>query len=422
MRDEERPWAPKAPMNPGLEEGEVGSSVNVRQLRVLVVINDLGFGGTERMLERLAIRLTDLGRVRFTVCSLGSVGPIGRRLQARNIEVIALGARGGALNAVLRGALAVRRLLRERRYDLVHSFLYRSHCAARLAKLSLGLRIRLISSERCLGENRSRLLLLLNRAMSRWSDRILAVSEAVKDRTVLRDRVPSKKIQVVRNGILEVHPRASAGARLRRILGISPAEVVFLQLGRLHREKGPDVLLQALGRLNGNGAPPWRAILVGSGPEREALVRAAAAMGIGSHVLFVGARGYVEPWIEACDLLVLPSREEGLPVSALEAMARGKPVVASRVGGTPEVVGDHDNGLLVPPEDPAALAAALLTLAGDAEKRKEMGRRGMLRVRAEFSLDRMAEEIMRCYETLVGGFERQTANPVSAPALRVLSE
>ena len=374
------------------------------------------------MLEKTVLALNRPGRIEFTVCSLGELGPIGRRLRSHGIEVVAFGARGGAALAVCRGILGIRRLLRQQRYDLIHSFLYRSHCAARIARIRLKRRVALISAEHCIGDNRSRGILLLNRLTSRMSDRILAVSAAVRDKVVQRDRFPPGKVTVILNGIEIAALRPATGARLRRRLGIAPAEVVFLMLGRLHREKGPDVLLRALGALSARSSGGWRAVLVGDGPELGSLRRLAVDLGVEDRLMFAGARRRVGPWIEAADLLVLPSREEGLPVAPLEAMAREKPVLATAVGGTPEVVRHEETGLLVPPDDPQALAAGLQRLLEDPVLRARLGARGREVLRADFSLERMVDQIAALYEELVGRRCPAASTIAEAPLLRAAGE
>jgi glycosyltransferase involved in cell wall biosynthesis len=322
--------------------------------------------------------------------------------------VLALGRRG-ATAQVLAGAFAVRRLVRGGGFDLVHSFLYRSHTACRLARLSAGRAVPLVSSERCLGDNRGRVARLVNRLLARASDRVLAVSRAVGERASRRDGVPPGRVVVVPNGIEAPSPDPRARARLRRALGLGPGDTLLLALGRLHREKGPDVLVQALMRLHQRGAAGWRCVFVGDGPEREAL-RAAGAP-LGDRVLFAGSRGRVAPWLEACDLLVLPSREEGMPVAAIEAMMHGRPVIATRVGGTPEVVRHDETGILLPPEDPAALDDALTSLLGDAARREAMGRRGLEVAHSAFTLAAMAGATLDEYRRLLNADA-----PAAAPA------
>jgi glycosyltransferase involved in cell wall biosynthesis len=366
--------------------------------RVLLVVNSLGIGGTERMIETLVVHLNRAGQVRFTVCSLGDEGTTGARLKAGGVSVVALGARGAAAQ-IAGGARAIRGMLRRGSFDLVHTFLYRAHCAGRLARLGLVRRVPLISSERCLGDNRGSLTRLVNRLTARGSDRVLAVSRAVGERAADRDGVPQERVAIVPNGIGIAEPDPRSRARLRRVLGLGESDVLFLYLGRLHSEKGPDLLARALHLLRARLPAGWRCVYVGDGPERAAVSKACA--GLDGLVLHAGARRRVAPWLEACDVLAMPSREEGMPVAALEAMAHGRPVVATRVGGTPEVVRHEETGLLVRPGDPEVLATALETVARDAPLRARMGARGRDVARSEFSIEAMAEGTLREYRRLL---------------------
>jgi glycosyltransferase involved in cell wall biosynthesis len=379
-------------------------------------VNSLVLGGAERTLQRTVLALSRLGLVEYVVCTLGEEGPIGTSLRRAGVEVVSLGVPEKGLASVVAAAAGVRRLLRRSTFDLMHSFLYRSHCAARLARLWSGMRPPLVSAEHCTGGGRSRLRVLVNSVMSPLSSRVTVASEAIREEVVRRDWIPRRKVVMVRNGI-EVPGRGSAAAgRLRRRLGIPPGDVVFLMLGRLHREKGPDVLVEALRLLAARRAGGWRALIVGSGPEELRIRAQVQALGLGDRVFVAGARRYVAPWLEAADALVLPSREEGLPVSALEAMARAKPVVATRVGGTAEAVEDRETGILVPPEAPAPLAGAMERLMGDAALREAMGRLGRARVGSEFSLDGMAGSTLQCYRQALG-----ETQPHWRPALRAAS-
>jgi glycosyltransferase involved in cell wall biosynthesis len=369
-----------------------------RPLRVLAVVNSLVLGGAERTLERTVLALSRQGLVEYTVCTLGEAGPIGTSLRRAGIEVRSLGLQENGLASIAAAAAGVRRLLRQRRFDLMHSVLYRSHCATRLARLWNGLRPPLVSAEHCTGGGRGRLLLLVNSLMSPLSSRIAVVSEAVLDEVARRDWISRRKVAMVRNGIEVPRRSSAAGGRLRRRLGIPPGDAVFLMLGRLHREKGPDVLIDALRLLAARRTRGWRVLVVGAGPEEGPLRARVREQGLQKRVFVAGARRYVAPWLEAADALVLPSREEGLPVSALEAMARGRPVVATRVGGTAEAVVDGESGLLVPPESPAALADAMACLIREPALREAMGKRARARVEAEFSLQAMVGATLRCYQ------------------------
>ena len=168
----------------------------------------------------------------------------------------------------------------------------------------------------------------------------------------------------------------------------------MLVLGVLERRKGHAVLLEAARRL-GSTASPVRYVFCGDGSAREALTT--AAQPLGDRVRFAGFQRDVAPCLAAADIVALPSLHEGLGVAALEAMAAARPVVASRVGGLAEVVVPRETGLLVPPEDPAALAEALATLIADPATRARLGEAGRARVLAHYSAARMAEGTLACY-------------------------
>jgi glycosyltransferase involved in cell wall biosynthesis len=169
----------------------------------------------------------------------------------------------------------------------------------------------------------------------------------------------------------------------------------LLVLASLVARKGIDVLLDALARLGARAPQPvlW---IAGEGPERDALERRAHVLGLTQRVRFLGRRSDAGDLLAACDVFVLPSRLEGLGVAALEAMAAARPVVASAVGGLAEAVEHESTGLLVPPEDPDALAAALARLLEDPALGKRLGDAGPARVREHYAAERMVE----AYEAL----------------------
>lgn len=381
--------------------------------RVLLVINSLVYGGAERMMQRMISRLGGQGHVRYTVCSLEEDGPIGALLRADGVEVINLGITGGTVRQVASGAARLRRLLRSGRFDLVHSFLYRSHCASRLARSGLAPRIPLVSTEHCLGDNRGLAVRLVNRLTGRMSDRIVAVCHAVADRAVARDGVAPDRVAVIPNGVEPRSSDARARARLRKALGLDESQVLILYLGRLHHEKGPDLLIEALAILARTAPGGWTAALLGTGEERAAVERLVRERGLEGRVLMPGSRRRVGPWIDACDLLVLSSREEGMPVAALEAMMQSRAVVATRVGGTPEVVVDGVTGLLAPPEDAGGLAAALLRMISDGALRRRMGEAGRTRALADFTVEQMADRTLALYGQLLA---RRLSAPAAAAA------
>jgi glycosyltransferase involved in cell wall biosynthesis len=236
--------------------------------------------------------------------------------------------------------------------------------------------------------------LLYNRSVAS----VVAISEEVR-RRLLDAGVRSERVTVVRSGVEPPAglPGAAGRAAARARFGIA-GELAIGIVAVLERRKGHDVLLRALATLD--GVPPWRCLVCGGGSQHESLQRLAADLGIAPRVRFLGEQRQVADVLAALDVFVMPSRHEGLGVAVLEAMAMSLPVVASAVGGIPEAVKPGETGLLVPPDDPTALAAALRELACDVERAQRMGDAGRARVVVEFSMEAMAGRYERLYDEI----------------------
>lgn len=225
--------------------------------------------------------------------------------------------------------------------------------------------------------------------------RIIAVSSEVARRYTEELGVPAARLAVVPNAVSVPDAPPPANAELRsKLLGRGPAFLV-LTAARLHEQKGHTYLLQAARQV-----PEATFVLAGEGPLRAELEAEAAALGLGSRCVFLGQRTDVAGLLAAVDLFVLPSLYEGLPVSVLEAMAACRPVVATAIGGTIEAVEHEVTGLLVPPRDPAALAAAIRRLQGDPALAARLAAAGRARVEREFSVTAAARAVMAVYDQL----------------------
>ncbi len=231
---------------------------------------------------------------------------------------------------------------------------------------------------------------------------VIAVSEAVAA-MLCAAGIPRAKIAVIPNGIalgpFDVQTDAEA---VRAAFGVPPTAPLVLAIGRLSPEKGFDVLLEAFRQMQLR-MPEARLILAGSGPEEAALWNQAVRGGIDQTgtVIFAGQQAEVAPLLQAADVVAIPSRQEGQGIVALEAMAARRPVVASRVGGLVETVIEGETGLLVPPQDAAALAEALLALLSNPAQRQQMGEAGRVRVTQEYTAERMVQRIEAVYAGLV---------------------
>jgi glycosyltransferase involved in cell wall biosynthesis len=185
-------------------------------------------------------------------------------------------------------------------------------------------------------------------------------------------------------------------------------------LGRLHPQKGFDVLVEALGRV-----PDAALVIAGEGDERAALEAQARRLGVEDRVVLAGYRDDVPDLLAAADAAVFSSRFEGSPLSVIECMATGTAIVATRVGGVPELLEDGEQALLVPPEDARALAAALGRVIAEPELRERLGNAARARQRSEFAIDPMLDRVIDLYERLLHRAESRTTGtipPLPVPA------
>jgi glycosyltransferase involved in cell wall biosynthesis len=236
----------------------------------------------------------------------------------------------------------------------------------------------------------------IQRLVSTCVDRYIAVSAEVARGLRQNFGVPEHKITVVRNGISLTRFEGTAPGGLRDALTRGADRPIVLTIARLTDQKGHDVLLEAATHV-----PEGLFVLAGDGPLRPALEQRARQLGIERRIIFLGQREDVPELLAAADLFVLPSLYEGLPLSVLEAMAAGTPVIATAIGGTDEAVIDGSTGLLVPPRDARALAGAIQRLLGDPPLARRLAEAGLARVYREFAGDKMASRVSRVYDSVL---------------------
>jgi L-malate glycosyltransferase len=233
-------------------------------------------------------------------------------------------------------------------------------------------------------------------SVTEWgqTDSVIAVSNAVAD---LMDRtVLGKKLTTIYNGV-DFSPSKQSRAAVRAALGLPEDRVVATMVARIDALKGHETLIKALGE-----KLPLTVLLAGDGAKRAEREQQAASLGLGpEHLRFLGFRSDVPDLLAASDLFLLPSLTEGLPLSVLEAMSHGLPIIATRVGGIPELVTENTHGLLIKPEDSVALANAIASLTASKEQRQAFGAAARLRVETEFTFSAMADEYTALYLRLL---------------------
>ena len=290
---------------------------------------------------------------------------------------------------VAKGACILTRL----RPDIIHAHNQTSLHYAALGKRLSGAQVVMTNHGQGTGSTRSS-------SAQEWNatDAIVTVSRAVAE-TMDLARLGCK-VTTIYNGV-SASMATTNRADVRQALGIPPDRVVGMLAARIDGLKGHDTLLRALARLR-TGAAPITFLIAGDGAERTSTERLAAELGItADSVRFLGFRDDIPDLLAASDLFVLPSLTEGLPLSVLEAMSHRLPIVATRVGGVPELVTHEVDGLLVPAKDEIALAEALANLIDDPEKRRIFGEAGYRRALADFSFKNMNDAYLQLYCRLI---------------------
>ena len=314
-----------------------------------------------------------------------SPGPFLDRVEAEGMpsHVVPI---SGALD--LGAVRRLRALLKRERADVLHTH---GHFAVNVVgRLAGGVVISHMHIENAFRAGRGRAAQIRVDNWTAWRcAAIVAVSDATRE-ALLAQGYPAAKTVTIHNGIEPAEPVSPA---------FSESAPLLLEVARLCDVKGQRELIRALAQLESRDAVVLLAgeDLEAGGAFRRGLEQEAAELGVAGRLRFLGYRADVPALIESADVFVLPSWVEGLPLGVLDAMARGKPVVAGAVGGTPELVADGETGLLVPPRDVDALARALDELLRDPERARRLGEAGRTRALTEFSADAAAERVLRLY-------------------------
>jgi L-malate glycosyltransferase len=361
-------------------------------VRVLQVVLGLNPGGTERLVIELARRLHS--KIPMAVCCLDDAGAWAPEVERSGIRVTALGRRPGFHPSL---AIGVARAARAHGATVIHAHHYSPFVYSALARLAPpSPRVIFTEHGRLSDVGPSPRRRRANQVLRHLATGVFAVSENVK-RHLVDEGFRADRVGVIYNGI-DIGPLPDAAARVgvRRELGVSDETLAVGTIARLDPVKDLGTLIAATARLSASGRPALLAI-VGDGDERQNLEAQASALGIIDRVRFLGHRDDARRWLAGLDVYVNASISEGVSLTILEAMAAGLPVVATRVGGTPEVV-TEECGLLVPSRNAEALADAIHQLGERADRRRHRGAAGRARAEAHFMLDRMVASYRRVYE------------------------
>ena len=362
---------------------------------VILLISHLTRGGAETQLVELA-RTLPRDRHLVEVVLIKSRNDFSDALAASGVPVTSLGQRGPL--DVPRVLLALYRVLRRRKPDVLHSYLYFGNLLAALAGRAARVPALVVSQRLSYVQPAGRPFWPgLGRLAHRLAGRLIVNARAIRDEE-LAAGFPATRIDHVPNGV-----------RLPAIEAIAPAFLEgrprILCVGRLDPQKGHDLLLAAWPGVL--AAHPQAVLsLVGDGPQRAALGTQAQRLGIASRVRFLGFQASAMPWLLGCDVYVHASLAEGMPNAVMEAMAAGRPVVATAAGGTVELMVDGETGVLVPPGDVRGLEAALLGVLAQPERWSQWGAAARTRMQQSFSFEACAAATAAIYQDMLTPPER----------------
>ncbi len=358
-------------------------------MNILILNAGTGWGGIESHSVTLSAALLKRGHRTIIACSEG--GHVYRNavecgLPVDNIRV---------LNACdLISIMKIIRLASKENIDIIVANLGKEYWPGAAAAKFLGKKIVFIRHQRDRIRKTTRWLI------NNYTHTVVAVSSAVED-ALLASGISKKKIRVVHNAISlsRFDPSRIDKKEVRRELGMSEDDVLIGTVGKLHKGKGGYELLRAAGRIVKEGGSV-KVLFVGEGPERDGLEMETKRLMMQGRILFTGIRTDVERMYAAMDIFALPSHNEGMPTVLVEAMAMNIPVIATPVGGVPEIVRSGENGLLIPVGDESALRDAILRYLTEKETAARLADNGRTTVELEFGDDMLAERFEEIFTTL----------------------
>jgi glycosyltransferase involved in cell wall biosynthesis len=362
--------------------------------KILQIINNLDIGGAEQLLVSTLSRF-DKTRYRITVCCLEKTGPLEVTLRQQGFQVESFNIRSPFAPV---GLFKLYRYIKKEKFSLVHTHLFKSDFLGGLTARIAGVPI-WISTKHDEGTWMNPLVRFIDRKLSLIIDVIIADSHAVKSEAHKRG-IPLSQIVVIHPSTIDRNDCTEQNIRtddIKRELNLTPYHHLVGMVGRLHPVKGHDFFLASAKRVL-QELPDTMFLVIGRGPLRTHLHNLSQELGLMDRILFIDYHKNLFEILGILDVVVLSSLSEGFPMVVLEAMAMGKPVVATDVGGVSEALEHGVTGILVPPQDSVALAEGILGILKDPKKINSMGQRGKERLLNAFTVNHMVNEIESIYQ------------------------
>jgi len=363
--------------------------------RILHITFNMGFGGTEQVIRQL---ITNLDSTQFEceiACIDGEIGAIGRALEADKGIAVHTRQRKPGLDLATIGWL--RNLIKRGRFDIVHCHQYSPYTYGWFAHWGTGARLVFTEHGRFHPDRHRTKARFINPIIALTSHRLVAISSATREALVEYEYFPRNRIDVIYNGIAPLSVNPEKQQALRTELGAQPDETVIGTVARLDAVKNQALMLRATRALLDQNYKV-RLLLVGDGPERQNLQALATELNLGASVIFTGFQSQPADYLSLMDIFLLPSFTEGTSMTLLEAMSLGIPTVATRVGGTPEIVADGETGTLTESDNLGEFTSALKLLLEQPNTRQQMADKAKQRFSERFSVAQMVQQYQKLYD------------------------
>ena len=362
------------------------------KILILEIINSLGSGGAESLLKNFVLEARKNKLFKIEIATLYSNAIFKEEIKNAAIPIYDLDLK---YKYDLRGILKIITLIKKRKYDIIHVHLFPSNLFAALSSLFLSSDIKWVFSEHNIYNRRRSLKIfrILDIFIYSRYGKVICVSEQVK--CALIKWLPHLKKKII------VIPNCVSLSDLSGFHLFEKYDYDILFVGRLTKAKGVDILLKAVRILKDKYRKKVKVAIAGDGSLKENLHNMAMELGINEEVKFLGVRKDIGKLMESSSIFVLPSRWEGLPMVILEAMSKGMSIIATKVGGIPEVIKNGKEGILISPEDPKALAQTINDLLENEELREKLSQAAYKKVRENYSIEAYSANMLDFYGSLV---------------------
>ena len=363
--------------------------------RIAHITFDMQMGGAEQVIYNL-IENSDHSKYEISIICLDQpVGTYGRQLKKQGYELISFDRKPGFDFQIIR---KIRQYIKNEDIRVLHCHQYTPFIYGTLASLFTKTKIIFTEHGRFYPDKRRLKRVLINPVLNLVTDYVTAISAATRIALIDNENFPREKIKLVYNGINASSFRRSPYSKLKKDLRIAEDAFLLGTVARLDPIKNQKIMIKALKNIH-KTYPDTYLIILGDGPERENLQALTEELGLISRVIFTGFKTDTARYYSIMDIFLLTSFSEGTAMTLLEAMASELPCVVTNVGGNPEIIINSENGFVIPSNDEQALAKSIITLLGNSELRKKMGRAGRAIFEKKFTVDRMVS----AYESMYDG-------------------